>query len=163
MVELRVPRLTAFAEARRHAVGPVEVDLERRLGVVSMAPPPAADQVEAVHLLVVLSDLQVRWGGQHEGFRCRRATVVDVSLERERVAVVDGSVLINGKELAIDFELNGDHASMHEVIVPANHFFVLGDNRPVSCDSREFGLVQGELLKGKVRVRFWPLDRLELF
>jgi hypothetical protein len=40
---------------------------------------------------------------------------------------------------------------------------VLGDNRPVSCDSREFGLVPHALLKGKVRARFWPLAQATVF
>jgi signal peptidase I len=40
---------------------------------------------------------------------------------------------------------------------------VLGDNRPISCDSREFGLVPQELLKGRVRVRFWPLATATVF
>jgi signal peptidase I len=43
------------------------------------------------------------------------------------------------------------------MLAPPHEFFVLGDNRPISCDSREFGLVAEHLLKGRVRMRFWPL------
>ena len=52
---------------------------------------------------------------------------------------------------------------MPERVVPPDHYFVLGDNRPISCDSREFGMVAAGLIKGTVRARFWPLDRLDLF
>jgi signal peptidase I len=52
---------------------------------------------------------------------------------------------------------------MPEVVVPDGSYFVLGDNRPISCDSREFGLVAQELLRGRVRARLWPLDRLAVF
>ena len=86
-----------------------------------------------------------------------------VGLPGERVQIRGGNVEIDGRPLAAEFDLIDDSASMPEVIVPAGHFFVLGDNRPVSCDSREFGLVQAELLKGKVRMRFWPLDRVSVF
>jgi signal peptidase I len=47
--------------------------------------------------------------------------------------------------------------------VPPEQFFVLGDNRPISCDSREFGLVAAEMLKGRVRARFWPLSTASVF
>lgn len=86
-----------------------------------------------------------------------------VGLPGERVSIRDGVVAIDGRPLEAGFDLIDDETSMPEVIVPRGHFFVLGDNRPVSCDSREFGLVQDELIKGKVRVRFWPLDRLSVF
>jgi signal peptidase I len=86
-----------------------------------------------------------------------------VGLPGERVAIHSGIVEIDGEPIENSFEFVDDSATMSEIIVPDEHFFVLGDNRPVSCDSREFGLVQGELLKGKVRLRFWPLDRVKVF
>ncbi len=86
-----------------------------------------------------------------------------VGLPGETVEIHKGSVFVNGVELDERFEFIDDTTSMAEVIVPGGHYFVLGDNRPVSCDSREFGLVQHELLKGKVRMRFWPLTRMSMF
>jgi signal peptidase I len=86
-----------------------------------------------------------------------------VGMPGERVAIRAGRISVNGDVLPAPFEHVDDSCNMDELIVPADHFFVLGDNRPVSCDSREFGLVQGALLKGKVRARFWPLDRLTVF
>ncbi|HLU39059.1 MAG TPA: signal peptidase I, partial [Planctomycetota bacterium] len=83
-----------------------------------------------------------------------------VALPGERVAIRDGRVWVDGVLLHENFAHVADHADMRELIVPPGHYFVLGDNRPVSCDSREFGLVEAEMLRGKVRARFWPPARV---
>jgi signal peptidase I len=43
--------------------------------------------------------------------------------------------------------------------LPAGEYFVLGDNRGVSIDSRDFGLVPRDRILGRVVTRYWPLDR----
>ncbi|MCP3920015.1 MAG: signal peptidase I [bacterium] len=55
-----------------------------------------------------------------------------------------------------------DPAGYPPTVVKPEHCFVLGDNRIRSSDSREFGQVPYENLRGKVRVRLWPLGRLGL-
>lgn len=86
-----------------------------------------------------------------------------VGLPGDRVSLCEGELYVNGEPIDEGFGPISDRANTDEVLVPAGAFYVLGDNRPISCDSREFGLVDGELLKGKVRVRFWPLSRFALF
>ena len=44
--------------------------------------------------------------------------------------------------------------------VEPGHYFVMGDNRLRSSDSREFGQVPRELLRGKVQLRIWPPERV---
>lgn len=86
-----------------------------------------------------------------------------VGLPGDRVALSDGRLYLNGVVAEEAFLHVPDHASMQETVVPEGSYFVLGDNRPISCDSREFGLVPATHMKGKVRVRFWPPARLAMF
>ena len=85
-----------------------------------------------------------------------------VGVPGDRVAMCAGVLFINGK-VSDDYGCIADKENMKELIVPPREFFVLGDNRPISCDSREFGLVAEHLLKGRVRMRFWPLATAAMF
>lgn len=101
--------------------------------------------------------------------RCPLAPHVDfvkrvVGVPGDEIAMEKGWLLVNGERFedgAGEFIL--DATSFRPLRVPDGHYFVLGDNRPDSCDSREFGLVAAELVKGTVRARFWPLADSRLF
>jgi signal peptidase I len=100
--------------------------------------------------------------------RCPRNPEVDyvkriVGLPGDRIEMRRGRLYVNGELLIGDYQPVPDEAELPELTVPEGHYYVLGDNRPVSCDSREFGLVAQELLRGRVRARFWPPDRLAVF
>lgn len=86
-----------------------------------------------------------------------------VGLPGDQVELRDGGLYVNGAQVPCPWEWIGDHEDMPPVRVPDGNYFVLGDNRPISCDSREFGLVAAELIKGRVCARFWPLDRMTVF
>jgi signal peptidase I len=53
-------------------------------------------------------------------------------------------------------------ADGHDVVVPADHYFVMGDNRNHSSDSRAFGFIDINSILGKAEVRIWPLDEVGL-
>jgi signal peptidase I len=53
-----------------------------------------------------------------------------------------------------------DAESTTEWVVPAGQFFVMGDNRPQSQDSRFFGPIDRELIVGRAWLRYFPLDRI---
>ena len=47
--------------------------------------------------------------------------------------------------------------------MPTNDYFVMGDNRQDSCDSRYWGPISRSLIVGKVEVRVWPLTAFRFF
>ena len=47
--------------------------------------------------------------------------------------------------------------------VPSGDYFVMGDNRPDSCDSRYWGPIRQSTIVGKVDLRIWPLSRIGFF
>ena len=86
-----------------------------------------------------------------------------VALPGERVRLDHTGLYVNGVRLDEPFQHVIDPGVVDERIVPEGHYYVLGDNRPISCDSREFGMVEGELVRGTVRARFWPISRASAF
>ena len=85
-----------------------------------------------------------------------------VGLPGDEVVIARGRVSINGDrwpEPYVAPESVDPYTSLRTV-VQDGHCFVLGDNRLHSSDSREFGQVPFEYVRGKVRARIWPLSRL---
>jgi signal peptidase I len=84
-----------------------------------------------------------------------------------------GQVLINGKVLPEPWLPRGVTTSAgppgaaynltHPYTVPAGDYYVMGDNRSVSCDSRYWGPIPKSLIVGKVDARIWPLSRITFF
>jgi signal peptidase I len=87
-----------------------------------------------------------------------------IGLPGDQVAFHDGAVSINGVRLSEPY-LNGSTscAGYCAITVGADSYFFLGDNRSVSRDSRQFGLVPGNRVIGRVVARFWPIDQLTFF
>ena len=78
--------------------------------------------------------------------------------KRAEEIVRAADVMVEGFRPGVMARLGLGYEAMAEV--KEGHYFVLGDNRQHSSDSREFGQVPIELLKGKVEVRLWPPARL---
>ncbi len=51
-----------------------------------------------------------------------------------------------------------DERSMSELTVPEGSYFVLGDHRNLSSDSRDFGVVEREAIFGKAVFAYWPTE-----
>ena len=82
-----------------------------------------------------------------------------IGLPGDRVTLAEGRVWVNGHLLDEPYVARVDTSSYLSVMVEPEHYFVLGDNRPRSSDSREFGQVPEELVRGRVDLRLWPLSR----
>lgn len=89
-----------------------------------------------------------------------------VGLPGETLKVVGGSVYVNGVHLDETYIRNfqaGYRDTVYVSRVPEGHYYVLGDNRPDSHDSRYFQSIPAASVRGKVVVRWWPLSALESF
>lgn len=85
-----------------------------------------------------------------------------IGLPGDTIAVEDGFVIVNGKKLVENYvppEYRDDR-SYSERIVPQNQYFVLGDHRVSSNDSRAWGFVPKNYIYGKAVFVFWPLERI---
>ena len=83
-----------------------------------------------------------------------------VGLPGEKVKIERGSVYINKQPLNEQYIRKTGKADYGPEKVPENHYFVLGDNRSNSVDSRSsrVGFVREEEIKGKAFFIFWPLE-----
>ncbi len=83
-----------------------------------------------------------------------------IGLPGEIIAISNNQILINGKVLNEELGTNSRYEVYQEMLpqkIPAAHFFVLGDNRFLSVDSRAFGFVPEKYIIGKVIWRYWPI------
>jgi signal peptidase I len=84
-----------------------------------------------------------------------------IGLPGETVSEQTGRVLIDGKPLNEPYvkpaNRDSQTAAWH---VPAGSYFLMGDNRARSCDSRKFGSVAKQAIVGRVVLTYWPVDRI---
>jgi signal peptidase I len=82
-----------------------------------------------------------------------------VGLPGERVEVVDGKLYVNDElidEPYLDREYLSRDSTPTPVDINAHHYFVMGDNRNNSSDSRSWGLVPEKYIYGKAIFRYYP-------
>jgi signal peptidase I len=85
-----------------------------------------------------------------------------IALPGDRLRIEDGRVFVNGKRLPEPYVPSRftDDRSEAEMVLPANEYFVMGDHRSISSDSREFGPVDRSLIYGKAVFVYWPMEQV---
>jgi signal peptidase I len=74
-----------------------------------------------------------------------------IGLPGETIHIRFGHVYINGRALDEPYALGNTYPDLRPHLIEDGVYFVLGDNRPVSNDSRHFGAVPGKNIEGKIR------------
>lgn len=90
-----------------------------------------------------------------------------IGLPGDVIKIENGAVFLNNQELKEDY-IPSDFVTKSaqfaregmEITIPEESYFVLGDNREASLDSRNLGLIESEHITGRAWVVYWPLSEL---
>jgi signal peptidase I len=84
-----------------------------------------------------------------------------IGLPGETISATNGQVYINGHPLNEPWLPRGDYTSAFgPVQIPSSEYFMMGDNRGDSADSRIIGPIPQKLFIGRAFIRVWPLSRI---
>ena len=84
-----------------------------------------------------------------------------IGLPGDTVEVASGIVYINGEALAETYINEQPREDMAPKVIPEGEFFMMGDNRNHSLDSRAWGTVKQSKLEGRALFIFWPPNRVQ--
>ncbi|MFH1542038.1 MAG: signal peptidase I [bacterium] len=85
-----------------------------------------------------------------------------IGLPGEILQIRNGFVFINDEMLEEQHPLNREYSDFGPVTIPEGHYFMMGDNRPASADSRYWGFLPRKLIIGPAFLRIWPLKVFSL-
>ncbi len=85
-----------------------------------------------------------------------------IGLPGDIITVDQTSVWVNGVKLKESYLSTPANPIGHTWKIPPNAYFVMGDNRPVSDDSRDWGCVPKDYIVGKAVVVYWPMSNWQL-
>ena len=85
-----------------------------------------------------------------------------IALPGDDLRIDHGRVSVNGQVLSEVYvpARYRDERSEAEEVIPANEYFVMGDHRSISSDSRDFGPVERSLIYGKAAFVYWPMEQV---
>jgi signal peptidase I len=88
-----------------------------------------------------------------------------IAKEGDRVRIVDGRVYLNDLPMPDEFVAREyrSHEDYGPMSVRAGYYFVMGDHRNGSSDSRHWGEVPKRYIIGKVQLRWWPIAQARIF
>lgn len=85
-----------------------------------------------------------------------------IGLPGDKVRIDDGTVLVNGKPLPESYvpKKYRDHQSRPAIVLPPKYYYMLGDHRSSSNDSRNWGPVARDQIYGKAVFVYWPVEKI---
>ena len=85
-----------------------------------------------------------------------------IAVGGDTLKIENGTVFVNGAELNEVYAKGFTEGEYYDV-VPSDSVFVMGDNREMSIDSREFGTVKKDKIYGRLILRFYPFNKIKIF
>jgi signal peptidase I len=88
-----------------------------------------------------------------------------IAEEGDQVRIVDGKVFVNDVPMPDEFVIPEyrSHDEYGPTVVPEGYYFVMGDHRNNSSDSRHWGMVPKKYIIGRVQLRWWPIPTARVF
>jgi signal peptidase I len=85
-----------------------------------------------------------------------------IGVAGDRIRIANGQTYLNDKPIREDYVPGSyiDERPYREITVPQNSYFVMGDHRILSNDSRDFGPVKSSLIYGKAVLGYWPVEKM---
>ncbi|MGE5054852.1 MAG: signal peptidase I [Acidobacteriota bacterium] len=85
-----------------------------------------------------------------------------IGMQGDDIRIDGGQVYVNGKALDETYVPSEytDQRSYPDIVVPPHCYFVLGDHRSMSNDSRDFGSVNQSFIYGKAVFGYWPMEKM---
>ncbi len=108
---------------------------------------------------IARGDLVVFWFDNEPGKSYIKRVV---GLPGDQIRIERGTVYVNGGRLQEDYvpAEYRDNLSQPELVVPADRYYVLGDHRSSSSDSRTWGPIPRDAIYGKAVFVYWPPDKI---
>jgi signal peptidase I len=87
-----------------------------------------------------------------------------IAVPGDDLHIDDGVVYVNGKRVDESYVAPSylDERSVPDQVIPPHEYWVMGDHRSISSDSRDFGPVERSLIYGKAAFIYWPADGVGL-
>jgi signal peptidase I len=88
-----------------------------------------------------------------------------IAAEGDRVRIVEGKVFVDDEQVDDSFvpPQYRSHDDWGPEVVPQGYYFVMGDHRNNSSDSRHWGFVPKKYIIGRVQLRWWPVPEARTF